>query len=294
MKPIAKICLIVAAVAAALGLIGVGAGIAMGASAKDIADMARYELHLSREKEQEIPAEDYTMTPDETLSHKDTASEHHAAADIPSDAMAFGNASTREFKLDMGAGEVQIYTHEGDGILVTGDTGRLTCEEDGEEVSLKYHRKHYTEPMDLQVYLPARGLDEIELEFGAADVYIEAMEGNDISVCIGAGNLEADSIKALRSAELEVGTGAMSIGYLEGKALDFDCGIGSLEMVLQGKQSDYVYILDCGVGAINLGADSYSGLGRETRIDNTVQTGVAKYVEAECGIGEITIEFEEE
>lgn len=273
MKPITKICLIVAAAAAALGLFGVGAGIAMGVSPKDVVDMAHSDIRLHEEKEQVIRAEDDTVT---------------------SDAVSYGNASTREFKLDMGAGEVQIYTHEGDGILVTGDTGRLTCEEDGEEVSLKYHRKHYTEPMELQIYLPVRGLDEIELEFGAADVYIEALEGSDISVSMGTGNLEADSIKALRSADLEVGTGAISVGYLEGNALEFECGIGSLEIVLQGKQNDYVYTLDCGIGTINLGADSYSGLGRETRIDNTARTGVEKYVEADCGIGEITIGFEEE
>ena len=278
MKQITKICLIAAAVAAVLGLLGVGVGIAMGVTKEDVLDSAHVEI--PREECWEDTGEAHAF-PEETQ-------------EAPENGMLFGNASVRKFKLDMGAGEVQIHTYEGEKILVTGDTGQLTCEENGEEVSLKYHRKHYTEPMELQVYLPAWGLTEIDLEFGAADVYIEALEGEDISISIGAGNLEADSIKAARSAELEVGTGAISVGYLEGTDLDFDCGIGSLEMVLQGKQSDYTYTLDCGVGTINLGRDSYSGLGRETRIDTSAQSGIAKYVEADCGIGEITIEFEEE
>ena len=46
MKPITKICLIVAAAAAALGLLGVGAGIAMGVSPKDVVDMAHSDIRL--------------------------------------------------------------------------------------------------------------------------------------------------------------------------------------------------------------------------------------------------------
>ena len=60
-------------------------------------------------------------------------------------------------------------------------------------------------------------------------------------------------------------------------------------MTATGKESDYNYTLDCGIGSLELNGKSYSGLGREQNIDNQA----SKKIAMECGIGEIELNFED-
>ena len=55
----------------------------------------------------------------------------------------------------------------------------------------------------------------------------------------------------------------------------------------EGTKSDYNYNLECGVGEIILGDETYSGLGGEKRVQN----GGNKLIEAECSVGRIQIAF---
>ena len=53
-------------------------------------------------------------------------------------------------------------------------------------------------------------------------------------------------------------------------------------------QEDYNYDLECGVGNLDVGSDSYSGLGREKSISNT---GADRKVDLECGMGNVSVNF---
>ena len=111
-----------------------------------------------------------------------------------------------------------------------------------------------------------------------------------MSVSLGAGTVYADSLKTSGTAELSAGTGEISVSSFAGADLDLECGIGSLELTVQGQETDYDYDLECGMGEIQIGEESYSGIARGASIDN----GSGRLITAECGIGDIVLNFAEE
>lgn len=90
--------------------------------------------------------------------------------------------------------------------------------------------------------------------------------------------------------DLEVGAGKALIDDLIADKVSVEVGAGKLNLELAGKETDYNYNLDCGIGEIQIGDNSYAGLGKEQR---TVNTGANKQIDLECGVGEIIINFTE-
>ena len=87
---------------------------------------------------------------------------------------------------------------------------------------------------------------------------------------------------------LEIGTGSMTFADLSARKTDGECGLGELDLTLTGTQEDYNYDLECGVGNLDVGSDSYSGLGREKTISNK---GADRKLDLECGMGNISVDF---
>lgn len=290
MKPFAKICIIIAVIAAALGLVGIGAGMAMGASPDEFLNISFQESHRVLKHERADFVEVFGVTSPDKKEVK--------PSDIP-EGLILGDENTQGLELELKAGEITFCVYDGEEIILAAENldkvrRFFDIEVEKEGVSIEDTRDAYIDSWELQIYLPDRIFRDIDLDFGAADVNIEVLQADEISIDLGAGNLEAGKIVAGRSADLDVGAGEMTISWLEGTELDLDCGIGSLEISLQGKESDYSYTLDCGAGTIFLGENSYSGLGRGTRLDNSKEAGATKQVDADCGIGEMIITFEEE
>ncbi|MBE5887781.1 MAG: hypothetical protein E7283_02985 [Lachnospiraceae bacterium] len=89
---------------------------------------------------------------------------------------------------------------------------------------------------------------------------------------------------------IEVGAGQATLKNIDLKYLEAEVGVGALLMELVGKQSEYSYNVDCGIGAVTIGSNTYGGLGAETsvKVDNAVGQ-----IDVDCGIGEVKITFTE-
>ena len=59
-------------------------------------------------------------------------------------------------------------------------------------------------------------------------------------------------------------------------------------MNVTGTQDEYNYDLQCGIGNLDIGSDSYSGLGREKHISNA---SADRKLELECGMGNVSVSF---
>lgn len=112
---------------------------------------------------------------------------------------------------------------------------------------------------------------------------------DEVDFEVGAGQAEVSDLKA-NKVDIEVGAGQMSIANLDVKELNAETGTGRLFAKLVGKQTDYSYNLECGIGQLKIGDSTYSGLGAEQNISNP---GAERFMDVECGIGEIEIEFQE-
>ncbi|MBO5097638.1 MAG: hypothetical protein J6B96_04915 [Agathobacter sp.] len=112
--------------------------------------------------------------------------------------------------------------------------------------------------------------DKVDLEIGACEATIQ--------------DLVADEVK------VSVGVGEAKVRNLTTSKLDAEAGIGALAVELVGKQSEYSYNVDCGIGAVTIGSNTYGGLGAETsvKVDNAVGQ-----IDVDCGIGEVKITFTE-
>lgn len=113
---------------------------------------------------------------------------------------------------------------------------------------------------------------------------------DEVDFEIGAGQADVSGLKA-NQMDIEVGAGQMNITNLDVKELNAETGTGKLYAELVGKQTDYNYDLECGIGQLKVGNSTYSGLGTEQNISNP---GAERFMDVECGIGEIEIKFQEQ
>lgn len=112
--------------------------------------------------------------------------------------------------------------------------------------------------------------EKVDLEIGASEAQIR--------------DLVADKV------DVAVGVGAATIQNLKVKNLDAETGVGQLTIELDGKAEDYSYNLDCGIGAVVIGENSYGGLGASHSVKNPDATC---QMDIDCGIGEVVIVFSE-
>lgn len=146
---------------------------------------------------------------------------------------------------------------------------------------------------------------EAEIELGAGQLEFESLDADRISLGVGAGQITANGLKA-DSLEMEIGMGQIDIkdvnvkdleaeigmgnlmveGTIDG-SVDANCSMGNMDLMITGSLQDFNYKLDGAMGNIDLGSESYSGLGVSKKIEN----GAGKNMEIECAAGNITIRF---
>lgn len=320
MKPFTKFCLYLAGALGMLGFVGIAVGMAMGARPEQFLNLAHYERsvwnnragHGHEEYQEELYEDPGAYCPElDEIDGELLLPE----GDMEIEEGSFGGPDTRNLWIDLTFAEVTISCGEGDEIyLKTGNgKGYLDIETDEDTLIIRDTRSYQQYSRDkalvLDIVLPDRSFDEIMLDLGGSEVTAEALRANDIkidigggtltaeviqgfdvSVSLGAGTVYADSLKTSGTAELSAGTGEISVSSFAGADLDLECGIGSLELTVQGQETDYDYDLECGMGEIQIGEESYSGIARGASIDN----GSGRLITAECGVGDIVLNFAEE
>lgn len=158
----------------------------------------------------------------------------------------------------------------------------------------------------VKLYVPAGyHYREVDIDLGAGVLEFEGLDADKVSLGVGAGQIIAGGLKA-ESLEVEIGMGQIELKDMKVKELeaevgmgallaegtvdgdvDASCSMGNVDMKLTGSQQDFNYELDGAMGNIDLGAESYSGLGISKKIDN----GAPKSMEIECAAGNISIKF---
>lgn len=129
---------------------------------------------------------------------------------------------------------------------------------------------------------------EVKAKIGAGEAILEAVEAESFIAEINAGELTAKNISCI-DAELEVDLGECIFeGSISGN-LEADCDLGNPEMDLTGSEKEHNYVVECDAGNIDLNDRSLSGVSAEKVIDN----GAESNYEIKCGLGNITVEFEE-
>ena len=267
MKRFTKICLILAAVLTALGMIGVGVGFLLGAKPEQLAGNLSYTApSLSRSHGQ----------------NKDSNSGDSSEYTYDS--------AIRRLELDVNYASVTIGTSEDDHISVKArNAGKYFKEtvEDGDMLVLEDERPKGKATLELEILLPDRVLEEMDLDLGAAELTADRLQARQFSLDIGAGAGTIQSLLTSEDASLDIDVGELTIGYFDGSDLELDCGTGQLSITVAGEEQGYNNDLECGIGSIDIGGSSYSGLSSSHSVDN----GAARTISADCGMGAISLRF---
>ena len=188
--------------------------------------------------------------------------------------------------------KLQAYIENGTLYIKALRNGQIWNEPGSCKITLYVPEVYMKEKADIAV-----GAGAIEMEnLNAADVYLEVGAGS-----VEAGRLQADSL------DVNVGAGEVSIyemqvrrlagevgvgyGYLKGDVTenaDISCAMGSVDLFLGGAQPDYNYAVECGMGSVEIGSESYSGLAREQYVNNQAP----RNINVDCAMGSVSIYFD--
>ncbi|MBS6397613.1 MAG: hypothetical protein KH452_10775 [Clostridiales bacterium] len=278
MKKFTKFCFILCGILIVLGIIGITAGMALGVKPGQFLNLAHYNNHTFPWNEEDFWEE-----------IREDGMDEHSEYELEK---LYDSANFRKLNLELNHAVIHVYHHEKDGILVkAGNAGNyFRCREDEDELTLTDDRPGSQETLQLEIYLPGRKLEKMNLEIGASVLYADKLYADEITITVGAGEVSIGELMADREADLEVGAGEMEVKYFSGGNLDLECGIGVLYVTAEGSTADYNYEVTGGIGEISINGESYAGLGFEHRKDN----GAARKVQMECGIGEIALDFAED
>ena len=305
MKKFTKGMLIAAGIFGAVGIGLTAAGGVMGASMSELTGVNSLKRILwMTEWDDDHDDYDDNDEDDDYEDHVEHDGMEHSAemGQKNMESAAVGNESATDgtvyqlkyqpTKLDIELKYDELILEEGDSfcVRVYDDNGKnVTVKESSDTLKVRSTKKlsktrkvHISYPEDVK-------LQELEIEMGAGTVYLNRdIETEKLSVEMGAGEFESKNPVTAREADLEIGTGSMTFADLSARKTDGECGLGELDLTLTGTQEDYNYDLECGVGNLDVGSDSYSGLGREKTISNK---GADRKLNLECGMGNVSVDF---
>ena len=303
MKKFTKGMLIAAGIFAAAGIGLTAAGGVMGASMSELTGVNSLKriLWMTEWDDDHDDYDDIDDDDDDRVEHD--GMEHSAEMGQKNmEPAAVGNESATDgivyqlkyqpTKLDIELKYDELILEEGDSfcVRVYDDSGKnVTVKESSDTLKVRSTKKLSKNRKVCISYPEDVKLQELEIEMGAGTVYLNRdIETEKLSVEMGAGEFESKNPVTAREADLEIGTGSMTFADLSARKTDGECGLGELDLTLTGTQEDYNYDLECGVGNLDVGSDSYSGLGREKTISNK---GADRKLDLECGMGNISVDF---
>lgn len=292
MKKFVKTMLILIAI---LGVLGIGfsaAGAAMGATLVGTPVFKRVKAHIGNgeyrfwnwlhEEDWEYDWEDDADETPGTVLH---------AGHESGDAKIYEISGIDSMELNLRYDELNVEEYDGDTVRVEvdhDDHGYVTVKQDDHTLHIVSTGKKHDREVD--VYYP-KGMKfksvEIGIDAGAGKLD-GALEAEEVEISVGAGEFVNSGSILAKSCDISVGVGEGELEGIDAADIDGECGIGSLSLSLAGKERDYNYKLECGVGSVQIGEGEYSGLAAEKSIDNHA----SRSLDLECGMGEIDVEFE--
>lgn len=215
--------------------------------------------------------------------------------------------------LDVELGGCMFYIEESsDGTFyVEGEnTSKFQAYEEGGTVYLKATRK--TNVWDeikkcvITLYIPAgHSFSDVQMDLGAGLMDLGTLYSGSMTLAVGAGQITADFLQA-ESLDVSVGAGEaliddMNVTYLNasvgaghiyaggsvGGDINAECAMGSLELDLNGAETDFDYSVECMAGAVLIGDSTFAGLASERNWSN----GAGRLMNLECSMGQIEVSF---
>lgn len=106
--------------------------------------------------------------------------------------------------------------------------------------------------------------DSLKVYSGTSSVTIQGIDVTDCNIAGGTGSIDLHDISADK-IEIESGTGSVFVNGDIRKKIDANTGTGSVQLELEGKEKDYNYDIETGLGRIEINQNTYK---KKADIDN--------------------------
>lgn len=282
MKKFTKICLLMAAVLAILGVAACAAGAVMGAGYHTLRDLWRDgDLQMLGWNIGEDGI-GWHHGEDSEWDDAEESVERFKAAEVSEIAIYLKHGTLEIEKSDTDEIVVEVEKNNGDFRSALKD-GVLTLEDNR---SKGIARKDCEVKLELPENIDCKQI-KIENHAGLLESDELVLMADKVEIKVDAGELDMTGVRA-EKFRLEVGAGNADISDLDAEEIDISCGVGNIDLQLRGKEKDYNYRIKCGVGDIDINGTSYTALGKEKEISNRAD----RDVRLECGVGNISVEVD--
>lgn len=209
-------------------------------------------------------------------------------------------------KLTIELKTASLKIERGDELGVIADEEIVEVRKTGNEVRISEKDFGWLEKWDkagseVRIVLPEDvDLEKVVLDMGMGTVKVEKLVAEEVDLSLGAGRGEFNGLKVSRKAKVDGGAGHLVMRAVELKDLDLDMGVGKVEIVgavfgrseidaglgrlevnLEGEEEDYKFVLEKGLGSMNLN-------GRSLGSEETIGAG-ENVIEIDGGVGAIEI-----
>lgn len=288
MKKITKGMLIAAGIFGAAGIGLTAAGGVMGASVAQLNGVESIRKIFWTEKHvSELGFPDDT----DDMDDLEDAELMNAKSESTADCVVY-KVQYQPTELDIELKYDELDLEEGDSfsVKVYNDNGnKVTVKESADTLKVKSTDRKAKARKVCISYPKDVKLKKLDIEMGAGSVYINReIQTDKLDVEMGAGEFVGNASVTVKEADLQIGTGSMTFTDLSAEKVNGECGLGELDLTMTGDEEDYNYDLQCGIGNMDIGSDSYSGIGKENHISNT---DADRKMELECGMGNVSVSF---
>ncbi len=128
--------------------------------------------------------------------------------------------------------------------------------------------------------------EDISFDIGASSAEVSGITAGSLSCSVGMGDMSFAET-SVDKVNMDVGMGNVEFEGLIAKELAASCGMGNMSLILEGKEDDYNYSINCAAGNIEIDGTSYSMLAGEKSIDNDAD----RDIQLDCGMGNVVIDF---
>lgn len=142
----------------------------------------------------------------------------------------------------------------------------------------------------INIYVPKDfEFKNINMDIGAGQTVVNGVHSQDIDIDAGAGKLNMKDI-VCDDFTIDAGAGKTEIHKLDiQNKMNIDLGVGELYIKLIGKQEEFDYNIDVGMGDVTIGDAHFSKISKQKISDGLVH----KKINVDCGVGAVNIEMEE-
>lgn len=158
---------------------------------------------------------------------------------------------------------------------------------------------------NIEITVPEnQDFENIDIKLDAGSINADRLYSKNAYIDVGAGKCEIDELQVSGDSSYSVGTGELVMENIDVNNADFDCGVGHLSasgiisgdnyvtcgignvnLDIDGDFEDYNYKVNCGVGSVTINNDTYSGVNSQS----TKNEGADNNFSLECGIGKISL-----